>query len=317
MAEVVDLKELGDQPRLSETAHSRRARFHQSWYRASRLGIPDWGSTPNGRPLGSILPDDHAAAGVNFTTPQARDLFLLRRTQGWGVDPVRMTSHMTSSQALLVNLMGPLCSDSEWLLAVLQAILGRHDVLEVVRWDVEFAPPARSRYLGDMTRVDAFFRLRTPDGIEGVVLELKYTDRFSSRRLDLGNSARYRALADRTGLWPEPGQAFSDGAISQLLRCHALGARTLEVDNGGSQTTLLLVSHPADQDAVRTFEQYQRHLGDPAKGRHVGLDRLLDDALATAPTERAASIVHELRLRYLDHDNSERLWVEHLAKSAR
>ena len=313
----MDLEPLGDQPRLSETPHSRRARFHQSWYRAKRLGITSWGSTPNGRPLGSILPDAAAAAWANFTTPEARDLFLVRRTQGWGVDPVRMTSYMTSSQAMLVNLIGPLGADPKWLLAVLQAVLDRPDFLDVVRWDVEFAPPARSQYLGDMTRVDAFFRVRTPTGIEGVVLELKYTDRFSSRRLDLPSNDRYWDLAHRSGLWREPERVLSDGAISQLLRCHALGARTLEVDDRGKRTSLLLVSHPADQDAGKTFERYRAHLANPADARHVGLDRLLDAAVSTAPSRHAESTVRELRIRYLAHDESEWHWAEHLTRSAR
>jgi hypothetical protein len=278
-----------------------------------RLGIDLWGMSRLGRPIGSILPDDAAAAWSNFTTFEARDLFLLRRTQGWGVDPVRMTSHMTSSQAMLVNLMGPLGIDHGWLLAVLRTVLDRSDLAEVVRWDIEFAPPARNQYLGDMTRLDALFRVRTANGIEAVVLELKYTDRFSSRRLDLSNNSRYREVAHRTGLWADPMEAFSDGTVSQLLRCHALGARTLEVDHGRGPTTLLLVSHPTDEHAGRTFEQYLNHLANPTSARHVELDRLLSAALSTAPTELAASKVRELCVRYLDHDKSEGHWVQHLA----
>lgn len=310
----VSLEVLGDQPRLSESKHARRARFHQSWYRAARLGIPTWGQTPLGRQLGSILPADAAARGKNFTSPESEALFLRRRTQGWGVDPHRMTSHMTSSQTLLMNLLGPLDADRQWLLEILRGALDRPDLMNLRGVEVEFAPPARSRYLGDMTRVDAFFILEAEDGTEGMVLELKYTDRFSARRLPLAESSRYRALATSTGMWRDSSSAFADESVSQLLRCHALGARTLQVEHGSTlPVTLLLVDHPLDPGAGTVFDAYRGHLANPAQARHVRLDQFLAVAAATAPGRTAVAAVSELELRYLAHEESEALWQEHLA----
>lgn len=310
----VSLSALGDQPRLSEPKHARRARFHQSWYRAVQLGIPGWGKTPMGRPLGSILPVAAAAAGRNFTSPEAEAMFVKRRTLGWGVDPVRMTSHMTSSQALLMNLFGPLANNPDWLLEVLRVVLARPELAAVLDVEVEFAPPKRSRYLGDMTRVDAFVKLAVKGGIEGLVLELKYADRFSSRRLPLSESPRYRDLAESTGLWKSPDQAFSDGSVSQLLRCHALGARTLQVDLEATlPVTLLLVHHPLDLEAGAVLDEYRRQLTNPDLATRVDLDRLLQTALASAPRIEQARGIRELQLRYLRHDESEVLWHEHLA----
>jgi hypothetical protein len=317
MALDLSLADLGDQPRLSEGAHSRRARFHQSWYRAARLGVKTWGQTPSGRPIGSILPPTAAEAGLNFVTPAARDLFRARRKQGWGVDPVRMTNHMTSSQTLLVNLLGPLGSCSSWLRNVLQLVVERLDIAEVIRWDIEFAPPARSRYLGDMTRLDAFFRVRTSRGIEGIVLELKYTDRFSSRRLDLVGNNRYAELQSSCGLWADHLDAFEDQESGQLLRCHALGTRVLQVDERTSNpATLLLISHPDDVAAPVVLERYRNHLVDSTQAVHVGLDRVLGAALSSAPTAAAADLVRELQLRYLGHSESQPLWLEHLAAAS-
>lgn len=310
----VSLSALGDQPRLSEPKHARRARFHQSWYRAVQLGVPGWGKTPMGRPLGSILPVAAAAAGRNFTSPEAEAMFVKRRTLGWGVDPIRMTSHMTSSQALLMNLLGPLADDPDWLLEVLRVVLARPDLTEVLDVEVEFAPPKRSRYLGDMTRVDAFVKLAAEDGVEGLVLELKYTDRFSSRRLPLSESPRYRDLAESTDLWKFPDHAFSDGSVSQLLRCHALGARTLEVDLEATlPVTLLLVHHPLDLEAGAVLDEYRRQLTNPDLATRVDLDCLLQTALASAPGIKQTQGIRELELRYLRHDESEALWHEHLA----
>lgn len=309
----VTLDSLGDQPRLSESKHARRARFHQSWYRVARLGEYTWGRTTAGRPLGSILPAAASVAGKNFASPDAQALFIQRRKQGWGVDPLRMTSHMTSSQTLLVNLLGPLAADTDWLLEVLRIVLGRPDLTQIVSVAIEFAPPARSRYLGDMTRIDAFFVVRTPDTDEGIVLELKYTDRFSSRKMPLAGSLPYLQLADDTGLWRTPHLTLTDDVISQLVRCHALGVRSLQVDH--SQTlpvTLLLVNHPCDLAATVVFERYREHLADPDTARQVDLDQFLLASAAVAPGSSGTRAIEELRLRYLAHEESELLWREHL-----
>lgn len=296
---------------MSETRHARRARFHQSWYRAFRLGVLDWGQTIAGRPIGSILPPDAADAGKNFTSTASRELFAERRLQGWGVDPVRMTSHMTSSQTLLMNMLGPLADDRSWLLKVLRGVLQRPDLGVVLDVEVEFAPAARSRYLADMTRVDAFIRVASATGTEGIVLELKYTDRFSSRRLAIAENVKYVDLAESTGLWRAPTTALSDDTCNQLLRCHALGARTLQVEHDATMpVTLLLVSHPRDISAGVVFDRYRSHLTDPRQALHVRLDRLLDAASATSSTAAGSAAIDELRLRYLDHDASESLWRE-------
>ncbi len=310
------LAAIGDLPRLSEPKQSRRARFHQAWYRAERLGITTWGSTPQGRPLGSILPPAAADAGSNFTTESARQLFLQRRQQGWGVDPVRMTSHMTSSQALLVNLLGPLGARPSWLLTTLARVLRRDDLRDLVRWEVEFAPPARSRYLGDMTRLDAFFVVDTAAGLEAIVLELKYTDRFSSRRLDLANNLQYRELANAAQIWHDADAAFADGDVSQLLRCHALGARTLAVDYESLSTTILLLAHPSDGDAACTLSRYRAHLTRTESAAHVALDEFLRTAAAAARSPQELADVSELGTRYLRHDLSEPLWLAHVEQQA-
>lgn len=215
-----------------------------------------------------------------------------------------------------MNLIGPLCSRPEWLVHVLKLVLGRSDLDQLVRSDVEFAPPARNRYLGDMTRVDAFFVVETTAGLEAIVLELKYTDRFSSRRLALSENRRYYDLAATAGVWREPSKAFDDGQSSQLLRCHALGIRALQVDYGTLPTTLLLVGHPSDPNARATLDRYRVHLSNPESAVYSTLDDVLAAAADGAVREGEANAVSELQVRYLHHELSEHLWSEHVSLSA-
>jgi hypothetical protein len=298
---------------MSESKHARRARFHQAWYRSEVLGISDWGSTPSGRPLGSILPPHAANAGKNFTSASSLGLFNERRRQGWGVDPVRMTNNMISSQTLLVNLLGPLIDDRPWFARVLACVLRRSDITEVLEAQIEFAPASRNKYLGDMTRVDAFVLIRGALGIESVVMELKYADRFSTRRLRIADNDRYAHLADTAGLWLAPERAFRDHTTSQLLRSHALGARTLQVDYGSAlPCTLLLVNHPLDFDAGLVMDQYRAQLAEPKMAVQVGIDLLLSTIRSMGVSSSAFGSFQDVGLRYLEHERSEPLWIEHL-----
>jgi hypothetical protein len=119
------LAELG--PQLpAESGLPARIRFHQSWYRRLILGRAAFGAAPayaGGRALGSILSAEDADAGLNFVTQSAKSLFTWRRRQGWAVDPVRCTSYLTSSQALTLNLFGPLRAAPAWASRVLSVLL--------------------------------------------------------------------------------------------------------------------------------------------------------------------------------------------------
>ncbi|WP_420852702.1 hypothetical protein [Saccharomonospora piscinae] len=46
-----------------------------------------------------MLTDADASLGSNFASNAARRLYERRRTEGWGVEPIRCTNHLTFSQA--------------------------------------------------------------------------------------------------------------------------------------------------------------------------------------------------------------------------
>ena len=248
-----------------ETGLAKRLRFHQSWYRSEVLGISGFGSTPApaSRPLGSILPIASAGDGRNFTTRTAEHLYEQRRTQGWGVDPVRCTRYLTSSQALTLNVLAPLFAEPQWLVNVLSSALDRSDILDVDYAAVEHAPSQRSRFLGDMTRMDGFLILRCRTGYEAVVLEFKYADRFNSRDVRIADRPTYQALAAKTAIWTDFDDVAADRSFNQLVRCHALGAAMLEHSTGSLRTTLVAVHHERDVRAAQLVAGYHAKLADP------------------------------------------------------
>ncbi|MET7769086.1 hypothetical protein [Nocardia sp. NPDC005366] len=280
----------GDGPLL------RRLRLHQSWYRAVVLGLPSWGST-NGisaRPLGSILCEKDSAAGLNFSSPKALELYRNRHAAGWGIDP-RCSAYMTSSQALSINLFGLLEEEAGWLLRCLSVWLERPDLKVIKMCELEFAPARRSLHLNDQTRIDALIIAHGDRGPEAIAIEVKYADRFNSRRVNIA-TAPYRDLASRSGLWTEPSWALSERRVNQLARIHALAtsyAMSLDI---AVPVTLLVLTHDLDTSAAQVVGEYQRYVSGPLV-RRVSISEACNLVVDSAPPH-CRGMAQNLLLRY-------------------
>ncbi len=295
----------------SESGLQKRLRFHQSWYRSEVLGIADFGSTPppTSRPMGSILPERLAGQGENFTSQEAQDLYAKRRNEGWGVDPVRCTRYLTSSQALTLNFLGPLFSDYPWLIRTLNSILQRSDIQTIEFAAVEHAPAQRSAHLGDMTRIDGFLIFQSQHGYESLALEFKYADRFNSRILQIADNPKYLDLESRTNIWGDFKSAAKVPNINQLIRCHSLGASILLQKTGASRTTLITIHHDRDTKATQIIADYRAHVTDPMTARGLSLSELCIHMSNTAD-ENKKSIVPNLTARYAVETGSQKWWDE-------
>lgn len=274
----------------------RRVRLHQSWYRAAVLGLPRWGTTRARPPrqLGSVLCDEDAAAGFNFGSPEALELYRTRHAAGWGIDP-RCSAYMTSSQALAINLLGLLSADEAWFLECLKVWLKRSDLRGIAACELEFAPARRSLHLNDQTRIDALIVAVGDRGSEIIAVEVKYVDRFNSRHVDIA-TAPYRELARRSGLWTVSPEALTDRRVNQLVRIHALAtsyALSLDI---AAPVSLLVLTHELDISAGQVIGDYQRYV----RGQLVHRASLRDvcaSVVAAAPVGRRAA-AQDLQLRY-------------------
>ncbi|QIX26939.1 hypothetical protein ncot_10240 [Nocardioides sp. JQ2195] len=306
----VDLNVIGPQ-RPDEPVLARRVRFHQSWYRAAVLGLPSFGVTAGRAPraLGSILTDADAVAGHNFTSEASQRLYQRRRAAGWGVDPVRCTKYLTSSQTLTLNLLGTMQESPRWAARALGLLLDRPDLERITGVWVEYAPRRRSEYLNDMTRIDALVQVRTRSGDELVAIETKYADRFNSRRVDI-DKRPYRELAARVGVWNDPDAVFGAPQLNQLVRCHALGVAVTEDLLGRAVVPHLLVVHHRDDLSSRILvDDYADHLADSDLVDARTLDQLVDALTHTAASPGQRRIARALELRYVAQAESEAAWL--------
>ena len=303
------LRRIGPQ-REHDTPLARRIRFHQSWYRATVLERPGYGLTPGPlpRPLGSILAEPDARQGFNFTSKESQRLYDQRRSEGWGLDPSRCTKIMTSSQALTLNLMGPLSEHHQWRRDVVRVILGRSEIEAVTGIHIEFAPLRPSHYLGDKTRIDVLLTMDGPAGSELLAIEVKYADRFNSRAVNI-NTQRYLDLASRTHLWKHPEATLSTALVNQLVRCHALAYAVTPAMTGTQLApTLLGLHHDEDANARHVVSSYQDHLAQPELALGVTLDALVTAMEVTATTPHQKGLAAKLRARYAHDGASEEAW---------
>ncbi len=295
---------------VSESAESRRIRIHQAWFRREVLGEASWGETrpPGERPLGSILAPRAAAAGLNFTSEAAGRLFEQRHAAGWGIDPVRTTAYLTSSQALTINLMAPLVECPAWAARVFNLLLPQlGEITEVIDFQIEYQASDHFSVLGDRTILDALLVLKSSGGIHTVIIETKLGDRFNSRNTPL--SPRYGVARE---LWIG-GQLPTTKITNQLARAHAAGFRAGVAHYGADCATLLLIQPEQNQGDDRAGNAYYK-VASPGRFLDVSIESFVSSMMATTPPAGALAALDLLRTRYADLLGSEHLWQSVLGR---
>lgn len=285
----------------------RRIRIHQSWYRHAILGLSAYGTLAgSNQPCGSVLTDSAADRFMNFHSNDAISRYRSRRLQGWGVDPIRCTKYLTSSQTLSFNMLAPVLERPARCAELFNTLLSTSDLTTLESSDFEFSAAGTAYSLGDRTLLDLVLRFRTSDGgIQVVAVETKLADRFSTRRTVGMHGEAYRQVAVSRGLWQDLDDALADNRTRQLTRCHALAESVQQHDDcsGAKRAKLLVLKHNQDSSGEVSVTRYQR------KVSHQGsvVRRTWDEYLAAAEVSGALDLnsVQSLVRRYVDLTPSE------------
>ena len=295
----------------SDSQFMRRVRVHQAWYRSAVLGFPAYGRLAgSGDPCGSVLPEHAVRQHQNFVSGQALARYLDRRQRGWGVDPVRCTSYMTSSQALTFNMLSDVVSRSATCVKLFSRLMDRHDLTYLESADFEFAAQGSGYGLGDKTLIDLLLRFRTKQGgLQVVAVETKLADRFSTRRTGAETGAAYAKVADTSGMWKNLAASVDSNRTRQITRCHAL-AQSVQLSDGASEgrtAMFVVITHPAETSGHRCVDEYAEHVVDG-----VLIDRTWDQFLEIACSADAIepAVASELSRRYVDLSWSRPAWAE-------
>jgi hypothetical protein len=289
-----------------------RVRFHQSWYRATVLGVGyGTGPEPHHRSrFGNMLDAEAGAAGRNFLTPATFDVARRRIAQGAGVEPFRCLHNMLSSQPMCFNLFGPLVHDYALATRVMRAALPG-EVGEVTDVRIEYAPSPKAEYLNDRTSFDAFVAYVRRDGEPAFLgIETKLTDTFSEREYDGPTYRRFTECEPslwRRDAWPH----LANSQSNQLWRNHLLVEALCRHRSPahGTRGRLVVVHHPGDAVITPVVDQYRAFLTSPDDTFSAWpLDWLVDAWDAGAETEADRRWLADFRVRYIALDRSQEAW---------
>ncbi len=145
----------------------RKARVHQSWYRANVLKV-------NPGEYENFLNDEDGKKGLNFY--QDFDILNAVHERYGKKYNKQLYSNLLRSEHIPFNLFIPLRYDQKFAKEVLGELL-KDKIKEILKIEIEYAPPSKEKYLDDRTSFDAYIKYINEDNHPGIYgIEVKYTE---------------------------------------------------------------------------------------------------------------------------------------------
>jgi hypothetical protein len=227
----------------SDDPYKRKARLHQSRYRAEVLQVEYLN-------YGSRLTDRDGENLLNYYDKlNVREILKTRYPK---FKPGR-DSNLLRSEHIPFNCFAPLISDQSTTLKILHEAF-KISLSRIDDFQIEFAPSPKGEYLNDDTSFDTYISGSSQDGRTiGIGIEVKYTERGYSigerEKQSLGNpDSPYWTVADKSGVFTDPrDKTVTKNALRQVWRNHLLG--------------LSMIQHPDVDEfySVTLFPEGNRH----------------------------------------------------------
>jgi hypothetical protein len=217
------MTDFGPQYRLDDD-FKRRARLHQSKFRATALGLAEC------RVYGNRLCPADALAGKNFF-PWPGMLAAIERR--YGLTDTKLTFDMLRSEHIPFNFFIPLREHAAMI--PLAREWSGVDVASILSIEIEWAPAPKARFLDDNTSFDAYVEYRAKDGTRGAIgVEVKFTEREYpwgktewTRMFD--DRSRYLLVSAGSGIYGADGlELLRTPRFKQLWRNQLLGEAMLQ-----------------------------------------------------------------------------------------
>lgn len=254
-----------------DTPFRRAARLLSSIWREDRGLIPGSfvDSEKRRRKLGSLLSHSDGREGHAFLHPgiarmARREVYNREAGSAWDAD--RLRRNLLSSQALCLNLFGPMRLDADFATALLSELMP-DTIGEYIDVLFEHSPRRGHPALtNDYTAIDAVIRARTPTGARLLIgVEVKYSeDCFEgSPRID----KRHSEIARASGAFIDPDDpALRQNPAQQLFRLQNLMQAMLDNDLA-DEAALLFVAPTLNASAQDAAASYQALLTPPERGK--------------------------------------------------
>jgi hypothetical protein len=292
------LMNFGRQYRLDDD-FKRRARLHQSKFRALTLGLPEC------RVYGNRLCAADALAGKNFH-PWPGMLATVERR--YGLADTKLRFDMLRSEHIPFNFFVPLREHAA-MIALAREWSGV-EVATILAVEIEWAPKPKAHYLDDNTSFDAYVAYRAKDETRGAIgIEVKFTEREypwgkteQARMFD--DRSKYLLVHEASGIYGAGSLEFlRTRRLKQLWRNQLLGEAMLQSATSGFKhfTSVLLYPNGNAHFAEVTHE-YEKLLADArtsAAFRGVTFEDFIAACRDYARTAEDRGWVDYLACRYL------------------
>ncbi len=241
------MQEIGQQyskdDRTDQSGFLRRARLHQSVFRAKFLDLPF-------DTYGNYLTKADGERGKNFY-------------DGFGIfDAVKnyrkysrqLYTNLLRSEHIPFNIFIPLDKDKTYCKNVIADIL-KSNIISIDKIEIEYAPKPKEKYLDDGTSFDAYIEYTDSDETNGMIgIEVKYTEKeyklqTNSKQEKVVNdkSSVYFSVSNKCGLYKSnAADVLPTDNFRQVWRNHILGESILLSDRSKFQYFTSLTLYPAD-----------------------------------------------------------------------
>jgi hypothetical protein len=276
----------------------RKARFHQSRFRAVQLKRPF-------DSYGNYLTQEDAKNGFNFF--EGFEIF--EAVQKFSNYKKALYANLLRSEHIPFNLFIPLDKDKEYAKMVFIDILG-HEISSIDRIEIEYAPKPKKEYLNDATAFDAYIEYTFPNESKGIIgIEVKYTEREyplkanSKEEKEVNDlTSPYFQITEKCGLFkPNSTSKLISDKFRQVWRNHILGESILLRDSTNfSKFTSITVFPKGNKHFVETSTDYQNLLI-KNDNNFIGLtfEKLFEIFKNHSPNENYAGWIKYLNSRYI------------------
>jgi len=232
----------------------RRARLHQSVFRADYLDLPF-------DTYGNYLTKEDGGKGKNFY-------------DGFGIfDAVKkyrkynkpLYSNLLRSEHIPFNFFIPLDKDKNYCRKIVSDIL-KSTIASIDRIEIEYAPNPKEKYLNDGTSFDAYIEYTNSDDTKGMIgIEVKYTEKEykltanSKQEKDVKDkNSVYFSVTNKCGLFKTNAiEVLPTDNFRQVWRNHILGESILLVDNSKFKHFTSMTLFPAiNAHFMKTSKEY-------------------------------------------------------------
>ena len=285
-----------------KTGFLKKARLHQSKFRAFELGVAF-------DEYGNYLTKEDASIGLNFFD----DFNIFQEVKKRYPNYSRpLYANMLRSEHIGFNLFVPFKSDLEFCKNVFNVFLGGQ-IKSIDRIEIEYAPSPAKKYLNDKTSFDTYIEFTHTDNQKGIIgIEVKYTEHEYKLKLGskqetdiLNKNSRYYTISEQCGLYkPNSTKKLISNKFRQIWRNQLLGESIIIEDNDKfKHFTSLTIFPKGNQHFIEASEEYQNMLTDKSN-RFVSLT--YEDFISTCdkfkPNVKFEKWINYLRKRYLIDD---------------